>query len=201
MPGPASGDRPSLEPGGTYRVFVGTDAAFGNIEAEWTVEGPNWVGGDYALVSDRAGESYAGFGVYQPRALADGTGCNNDRPNPHLGQTPQGLAAQLATLPRSTVVEPPTSTEAFGYDAFHLRLRIDVDCPGWYRVAQAASGDRGITYPGVDDIPKNVVIDFWVLDLGGPPVVVDEWHNIDAPPELVDEATRARDSITFVTSE
>ena len=42
-----AGARPPLEPGSTYRVLVGTDTAFDKIEADWTVEGPNWVGGDY----------------------------------------------------------------------------------------------------------------------------------------------------------
>ncbi len=46
--------------------------------------------------------------------------------------------------------------------------------------------------------PADVVIDFWVMDLGGTPVVVDQWRNVDAPREIVDRATRTRESITFV---
>ena len=65
-----------------------------------------------------------------------------------------------------------------------------------YRVAWAAKGWRGISY---SDVPKEVVIDFWVVDLDGTPVVVDLWHQDDASAGLVDQATRARDSIIFVT--
>ena len=37
------------------------------------------------------------------------------------------------------------------------------------------------------------------MDLDGTPVVVDLWHQIDASSDVVDLATQARDSITFVT--
>jgi hypothetical protein len=64
--------------------------------------------------------------------------------------------------------------------------------------AGTSKGWRGISY---SDVPKEVVIDFWVVDLDGTPVVVDLWHQIDASSELVDQATRVRDSISFVTPE
>ncbi len=52
--------------------------------------------------------------------------------------------------------------------------------------------------PGAGPNPESVVIDFWVLDIDGTPVVVDQWRDNDAPRELVDMARRARESITFV---
>ncbi len=88
-----------------------------------------------------------------------------------------------------------------GLAGVHLRLRIDVDCPGYYRVAHAAGGTRGITYTPYGFPASDVVIDFWVLDVGGTVVVIDEWHNIDAPSRVVDRARDARRSITFVTDE
>jgi len=42
-----------------------------------------------------------------------------------------------------------------------------------------------------------VIIDFWVMDVAGTPVVVDQWRDVDAPPEIVDEARRARESVTI----
>ena len=44
-----------------------------------------------------------------------------------------------------------------------------------------------------------MVIDFWVVDLVGVPVVVDMWHQEDASSKLVDRIARTRDSITFAT--
>jgi hypothetical protein len=119
---------------------------------------------------------------------------------PRRGRDAAGLARQFARLPQSTVVQPPTPTEAFGHDALHLRLRIDDSCPSdqVYRVAETSKGYRGISY---SNVPKEVVIDFWVVDLDGTAVVVDLWHQGDASTELVDRATRARDSISFVKPE
>jgi hypothetical protein len=67
-----------------------------------------------------------------------------------------------------------------------------------YRVAETVRGGHDITY---QDAADDVVIDFWVVDLDGVPVVVDMWHEGDASSQLVDQIARTRDSITFVTAE
>jgi hypothetical protein len=185
-----------IEPGARYRVVVGADASGALIEADLTLDGAGWAAGDFpVLVGER---SFAGFGVYQPFRLAAGTGCVEDRSSSDLGETAPDLAARLALLPRSTVLEPPAPTRAFGHDGLHLRLRVDAECAAWYRVADAARGSRGITYSAPGSSSPGVVIDFWVLDVGGTPVVVDQWRNADAPAGLVERATAARESITFV---
>lgn len=187
-----------LRSGVTYRLPIGTDASGGAIEVDLAVDGMNWQNSGFPVVH-YAYATFAGFGAYAPSALADGTGCLRDRTTSDLGDTLQELATQLTELPRSTVLEPPTATEVYGRTALHLRLRVDVDCPMYYRVARTSRGsDRGITYSGAGPNPESVVIDFWVLDIGGTPVVVDQWRDNDAPRELVDMATRARESITFV---
>jgi hypothetical protein len=186
-----------LRTGVTYRLPIDTDASGGAIEVDLAVEGMNWTVSGFPVVH-YAYATFAGFGAYRPTALADGTGCLRDRTTSDLGDTPQDLAKRLTELPRSTVLEPPAATEVFGRTALHLRLRVDVDCPMYYRVAQTPRGDRGITYSGAGPNPDSVVIDFWVLDIDGTPVVVDQWRDNDAPRELVDMARRARESITFV---
>lgn len=191
--------RPELAPG-TYRTVVGRSALGERIEADFTVEGDNWSSGDFPLVGERYGASYAGVGVYQPHALAAGRGCLEDGTTTSLGLTSGRLAEQLAGLPRSTVVREPTPTRAFGYTGVHLRLRIDVTCPSYYRLADAPTGHRGITYSDRTS-PVDVVIDFWVLDVAGAAVVVDQWHNVDASDDLVETATRARESIELVVAE
>lgn len=189
------GDRPQLTAGGTYRVVVGKNATGETIAADFTVRGDNWIGGDYARVSDGSGAN-AGFGIYQPRLLAAGSGCLEDHTSDALPTTSDGLAALLTALPRSMVVQPPTGVAAFGHPAVHVRMRVDVDCgQTYYRVAEAPGGSRGISY-GIPD--QDVVIDFWVLALGGRPVVVDLWHSVNASSELVESAADARDSISFV---
>ena len=189
-------DRVVLPPD-TYRAYVGDNAAGGAITADFTLDGPYWQGGDFAVLTDQYGRS-AGFGVYQPEGLAaSGTGCAGEPMVAAPRTSPQALARRLARLPRSTVLQAPTGTEAFGFPAEHLRLQIDVDCPTYYLVANGRNGSRGITYTA-NVTAENVIIDFWVLDLGGALVVVDEWHNLDAPSDVVDRAGAARRSITFI---
>ena len=183
-----------IEPG-TYRMVVGVDTTGAAIHADLTFGAEGWQGDDYPVLRDAG--SYGAVAVYRPLMLAAGTGCLVDRPSEKIHKTPQKLAQQLTQLPRSTVVQPPTPVQAFGHPAVHLRLRINQNCgAGVYRVAETARGGHGISYGP----PKEVVIDFWVLDVGGVPVVVDAWHEIDASRHLVAQIARVRSSITFVTS-
>ena len=191
--------RATLAPG-TYRMFVARGRSGASVSVDVTVAGPHWKQGDFPIVSDPSETMYAGFGVYQPQALASGNGCETGPTLAALARTPTGLAAQLASLPRSTVLQQPEPATVVGLSAIHLRLRIDVDCPGFYRVAHASGGTRGITYTLDGLVPPGVLIDFWVLERDGAVVVVDEWHNTDAPPEVVRQAREARRSITFVAS-
>lgn len=199
-PIPVDDSRVALAPGSAHRVLVGIDGTGEQVQADFTVEGPGWMGGDYAVVSDATRSTFAGFGVYQPAALAAGRGCEDEGVVSLAGSTPASLAEKLAALPRSTVLVEPEPSEALGRPAVHLRLRIDVDCETYYRVAHSPGGTRGITYDLPDVRARNVIIDFWVLGLvGDAPVVVDLWHSVGAPADIVDRAAAARDSITFVT--
>jgi hypothetical protein len=190
---PPDGYWGGLDPG-TYRVLVGRDAAGLVLEADLTLEA-DWNAGNFPTT--REAERYAGFGVYQPRSLGAGSGCESDAPKTDLGKSPPALAKDLAKLPRSTVVRPIEETTAWGYDAQHLRLRIREHCgfDDLYRVAETPRGTRGINY-GTES--TGVVIDFWVLDVDGATVVVDTWHQGGSSVALVDRVARAAESISFV---
>jgi hypothetical protein len=193
-PQPYPHDAGSLQPG-TYRMLVGNGVTGVAIDADLTLDSSDWQNSNYPLVSD--GTSYGAVAIYQPLALAAGTGCLNDRVNDSLGHTPQAVARQLTRLPGSTVVQAPTPVQAFGRDALHLQSRITPDCgKGVYRVAMTLHSGHGISY---GEPVKPVVIDFWVLDVRGTPVVVDTWHQVGSSSQLVDEIARTRDSISIVT--
>ena len=147
----------------------------------------------------------ASIGVYEPEAVAAGSGCSDDETavGRGVGQTPESLVRELARLPRSDVVQPPTATEAFGLDAVHLRLRVDPNCGAIavYRPVHTTEGPRGMTFTEVE---KVLVVDFWVVEVNGILVVVDMVRNPDTPRALVDQAAEAVDSIdsfTFVPAE
>jgi hypothetical protein len=185
---------------GTYRILVGSDAG-GLTEADVTLAGPGWSAGNFPLAHDAG--SLGGFGVYQPIALAAGTGCSDDVVTTNLAESPLSLAQQLAELPGSTVLQPVASSEVLGRYAVHVRLRIPQTCPilQYYRPAETPRGGRGVTFDRPDATSPPVIMDFWVFDVDGKEVVVDSWHQADASAELVDKIAQARESITFVTGE
>jgi hypothetical protein len=198
-PAPPIDGRESLEPG-THESLVGYDTSGKRIEAELTVDGTGWADGDNPVVF--RGLYSAGVGMYRPQLVATepSSGCRGDwKGNPYAA-SPRALAGQLARLPRSTVVQPPTPTQALGHDAFHLTLRIDNECPfpEWYQPVLTTNGERGLTY---SEVPAGVLVEFWVMDLDGTLVVADMWHDIGAPQDLIDQAARARDSMSILPAD
>ena len=185
----------TIQPG-TYRMLLGKNDAGAAVHANITFDNTAWQSGGANDPLLLKANSNGGVAVYSPLGLAAGTGCvSDDKLNTNLGDTPQSLAQQLAGLPQSTVLQAPTPVQAFGRDAVHLRLRINNNCgAGWYRVAETILGAHGITYDPV----RAVVIDFWLVDEGRP-VVIETWHEVHSPSELVDQIARTRDSITLST--
>ena len=181
---------------GRYQMWAATDASGALIQAELTLT-PGWESGSFPTIAENNDTTMGGVAAYGPSALATGNGCA--QPMTSVSGTTRGLAEQLAQLPGSTVVQPVTSAAALGYDGFHLRVRIDVECgaAGPYLVADAPRGGRWVSH--VEVPARDVIIDFWVVDVDGTPVVVDEWHTVNASQELVAKTTTARESITLVT--
>ena len=186
---------------GTYRILVGSDLMGASIAADLTFEGQGWDSGNFPVLED--GESYGGVAVYQPLALAAASGCDNDLVNSNVGESPLSVARQLAALPGSTVLQHAKPTSMLGQYAIHVQVKVAQTCPAaqYYRAAETPRGGRGITYNRPDHTWPPVVMDFWVMELEGKPVVVDTWHQQGASPDLVRRIAQARDSITFVTDE
>jgi len=185
----------TLEPG-TYRVLVGAGADGAAIEADLTFEGRAWHAGNFPRLNEGRN---GGFGVYRAYALAAGSGCLGDESTVDAATTPEALAQQLAELPGSTVVQPVTSTGVLGRDALHLRVRIPQECPlnEYYRVAETPRGSRGISFHAASPQPT-VVMDFWVMEEAGVPVVLDAWYEVGASKVLLDGVAQATEATRFV---
>ena len=178
-------------------MFVGADPAGIKIEADLTVTGSNWIAGDQPVVSED--DTWAGIGVYQPDALAGVDPCSGDwqgrdasgtrRHWPGSWSGSRGApSSRHSRRPRRSATTPSTCGCGSTTSA---APRVVPDSP-W-----ASRGSRHHLQPS----PTEVLIDFWVVDLDGTMVVVDMWHQVDAPTELVGRASQVRDSITFVTGE
>jgi hypothetical protein len=183
---------------GSYWVPVLPEGSRTPITATLTFESPAWRSMSQPVISDSATGTYGGLGVVQPVSVAGGaTGCTNDSRGTRRPAAPtaQRLVDQLTRLPGSTVVQAPSTTSLLGYGAVRLRLHVEAGCPEpeYYLVADG-EGDFGITrsYGGG---PVTVVLDLWVLDVGGTPVLVASWYEQDAPRSLVDEVNGARSSL------
>lgn len=187
--------RSSIEPG-THTYSAGTASSGKRLEFEVTLEGPGWVQADQPLLID--GVHAAGTAAYRPELVAAASACSKSVQGERAALTPRGLARQLARLPQGTVLEPPTPTRILGHRALHLSMRIGAVCPasGYYVVAIAETDERGVSYT---EPPTDVLIEFWVVDLDGTTVVVDQFHDVDAPQSLVDRVTDARESIDFLS--
>ena len=203
--GPATNPTPTSETTTAVsgsREQVGVDLASGQAISVVVPESATLFGGGTGVTSKDDRTGFVGLDVLQARTLAGGASACADDTWAARGRqpatTPSALARQLARLPGSTVTQPVTSTTAFGYDAVHLRLRVNNGCPagsGPYLVAEADS-DFGLGY---GDRPTDVVIDFLVVDVRGTPIVAALWNQVDASSALVQRAARVRDSIAFVT--
>lgn len=199
---PSQSHEPTTVPGSGE--VVGADNESGQPISVVVPENAKLFGGATGVTSEKHHTIYAGLEVLQPGTLAGGSsGCYDDTwyaRGRYPAATAQALGRQLERLPRSTLVQPLTPTTAAGYDAYHLRLRVNNGCPagkGPYMVAEADS-DFGLGY---GHAPTDVVIDFLVVDVDRTPIVVALWHQADASSHLVHRATRVRDSITFVTGQ
>ena len=198
-PQPMSLDgEPGLETGGRYRMLVGGGGSGAALQADVTIEGAGWSNGNFPMVT--RGATHGGVAVYVPQGLAAGSGCESEEPELHVASNVADLAEQLAQLPGSTVVQAATRQKAFGRDAIHLRLRIVDNCPSGsgYRLAETPRGSHGIS---VSDIYNEILVDFWVLEVDGVPVVVDVWYQDIASDRVIRQLMRTRDSITFTTDQ
>jgi hypothetical protein len=193
-PDPTGGIRP-----GTFRILVGSDEVGAPIAADLTFGGLGWDAGNFPLLED--GESFGGVAAYQPLALAAASGCDDDLVNSNVEGSPLSLARQLAALPGVTVLQPAEPSELLDRYAVHVQIKIPQTCPEpqYYRVAETPRGGRGVTYDRPDQTWPPVVMDFWVMELAGKPLVVDTWYQQGSSAELVRRIAQTRDSITFVT--
>ena len=78
-------------------------------------------------------------------------------------------------------------------------MRIPQECPlnEYYRVAETPRGSRGISFHAAPPQPT-VVMDFWVMEEAGVPVVLDAWHEVGASKVLLDGVAQATEATRFV---
>ena len=192
---------------GTYGIGLGLNSGR-SLRATLTVSTGGWDAfrWDHQIARiDDAGTVV--LGVYQPFGLAGPEPCATEGATRRLapGATIDDFAALLSTIPRFAVVDGPREVSAFGQDARYLKVRADpLSCPAdagpdrWYNLAHIYGGEGAEPDGSVDIRPgRPVVIEFWVLQVGLKPVIVEA--RLEGRPDdaMVEELDRVRESITF----
>ena len=120
-----------------------------------------------------------------------------------LDATPADVAAQLAALPQFDIVTGPTALPAFGRVTQYLELEADkLVCPpaegDQYNLADVY-GEAGMAPNADSDVdPGNQVrIRFWVLELGGDPIVVEARQERAPTDGMLAQLDQVRRSLTF----
>ena len=199
--------RQQLVPGVDY-TFRPWSLDQGTVKARLTVPGRGWIWwGDGLTRPDRDGvlfpmppERYATVGVMLADRVAT-TQCRSfhmvKKPEwDAIGPTPLAAVRQIAAVPGVTVRDHPRVDNRFGYPGAHVRLSVPKLCsdtqtavlwsvfPGEYE----GEGVATVRYPGQ-------VMDVWVVDVGGTPVVVYAELSPGLPESYSEEMASLVDSI------
>ena len=206
-----------VEPG-SYRVRLGADEDAFPVRATLTVEADRW--GPYGAepttnrISQPGTTGAVVFTVYEPTALAGPRPCDaEDTRELAPGASVDEVARRLARLPQFDVVGGTTQVPAFGHETLHLQVRADR-----IRCTEQQGGDKeGLAQYNVADIVKAqvpgawedsdiypgqpVLIDFWVLDVGGHNIVVESRQEGSPTKQMIEQLDQVRGSLTFVSQE
>jgi hypothetical protein len=113
-----------------------------------------------------------------------------------IGDTAEDLASALGGIEDFVVQEAPTTVSAYGYDGYHLVLEVPdqqgfLGCDDGY-----FDGYEGPTIGRYYQGPGQVV-EFWVLDVEGTPLVIEATWFPDSPAEDVASLRAILDTVVI----
>ncbi len=193
-------------PPGTYRVELGQGVGGQPLSARLTVPTGGWESNGFQhRISRWSEEGTVVLNVYRPHTLVGPEPCEEAtaRLAPDAGV--DDVVRLLTALPQLAVAQAPTAVPAFGHETVHVQVRADrIVCrpsvPGaQYNLADIYGGP-GLEQGGDSDIDPEqaVLIDFWVLDLDGRPIVVEARQEGSPGPALTQRLVQVREALTFV---
>ena len=189
----------------TYGIPLGQDTLGHRLRAKLTVHSGGWEADGYLhrLTRVDAGGAVV-LAVYQPWEFAGSQPCDADGATRKVAPdaTVEDVVRLLTTLPQFAVVDGPRAEPAFGRDTRHLAVRANrVTCPSLddkYNLAHIYGSD-GLEPDFDSDIDpgQSVLIDFWVLELDGKPVVVEARQEGTPDDAMVHQLDQVRRTLTF----
>ena len=190
----------------TYAIPLGGDSSQHRLRARLEVRSEGWEARyDAHRISQTNAEGAVVLTVYQPDAFAGPQPCGVHGAGTTVAPeaTMDDVARLLTTLPQFAVLEGPRALPAFGRDTRYVKVRADrVSCTmvrgARYQLADIYWGD-GFDSGGESAIEpgRPVLIEFWVLELEGKPVVVEARQEGRPESAMIDRLDQVRQSLTF----
>ena len=190
-----------------YGIPLGRNSSLQTPRARLEVQSAGWdARWDEHRISRGNAEGAVVLSVYQPHALAGPQPCGEDegasrRVAPDA--TMDDVVRLLTTLPQFAVLDGPRALPAFGRDARYLKVRADrVTCNAvrgaHYQLANIYWGE-GLEPDGESGIEpgRPVLIEFWVLELEGKPIVVEARQEGRPESAMIDQLDQVRQSLSF----
>lgn len=194
---PLNGDAPELDPG-TYWIDHDGDRET-SLRVEFTLDEPGW--GPFVGVN-KGGPSELSYVAAKFLAveMVASAACNGTTWVP-AGDTAQELATGLSNIEGFVAQVPLEPINAYGYDGYHLVLEVPdlgseigeefVGCDDGF-----FDGYEGPTISRWYQAPHQVV-EFWVLDVDGTPLLIETTWFPDSPGEDLDQLQAILDSVVI----
>jgi hypothetical protein len=158
--------------------------------------GSGWTSHDGFRIYTQAGQAAFIFWT-DPPANVNADPCAKEPLDPPAGDTPDELAAAIASIPGTDLVSGPSDVTIGGYPAklVTIQVREDVGCAPrefilWYREADGPADGR---WPDA----LGDTINTWIIDVDGSIVWIDGEWSVNTGPELHEEMRQIIDSIQF----
>ena len=170
-----------------------------------TVRGEGWEAEGWLHRVSRADAGGAVvLSVYQPHEFAGPQPCKPDGATRRVAPdaTVDDVVRLLTTLPQFAVVEEPRAVAAFGRDTRNLQVRANrLSCSAVdarYNLVNIYGADGfEPDFESHIDPDQPVLIEFWVLELEGKPVVVEARQEGTPTEALIQQLDQVRESLTF----
>jgi hypothetical protein len=197
-----------IEPGAYYTDTDG--AGTSTVRGTFVIEPDGWSGHLQGAMKEAGPETYVAHLVQQVAYVAS-PGCHQTEWVPAAG-TADELADQFATLPGFIIRQAVAPVVAFGHEGYHMVAEVpdegfaptptsafsgcqgDGEFDGWYATRFAA--DEPLTRDRYYQAPGQT-LEFWFLDVGGTPVVVEATTFPTSPAKDVAELEAILDTLVI----
>jgi hypothetical protein len=178
----------TIDPGAYYVDIDGGEPAA--LQGTFVIEGTGWSGAEAGAVKVREDDTYTSLFVVGVDRVWEAP-CQGGDSVP-AGTTTKALADQFAAMPGFVSRNGLSSTRAFGHAGYHIVLEVPEGCTDDTDTVWGSPifFERYYQAPGQ-------TLEFWFLDVGGAPVMVEASWFPESPQEDVAELRAMLDTLVI----